>query len=210
MAAVLPKPELWPVVLRFDPVIQMTEGQFFDFCQQNDDWQIERTAQGEIEIMPPTGGITSRRNFLLGHLFAKWEEETGTGLCFDSNCGFTLPNGADRSPDIAWVANERWEKLTETEQEHFVPLCPDFVLELRSPTDNLSRLQQKMEEYIENGARLGWLIDPKNKRVYVYQPDQSVQTLENPSALSGEPVLRGFTLDLAQIWPSKPRIKNSK
>lgn len=210
MAAVLPKPELWPVVLRFDPVIQMTEGQFFDFCQQNDDWQIERTAEGEIEIMPPTGGLSGRRNIILAHLFVEWEKQDRTGICFDSSTGFSLPNGAERSPDISWVANDRWAKLTETEQEQFVPLCPDFVLELRSPTDNLSRLQQKMEEYIENGARLGWLIDPKNKRVFVYQPDQSVQTLENPSTLSGEPVLRGFTLDLAQIWPSKLRIKNSK
>lgn len=210
MAAVLPKPELWPVVLRFDPAIQMTEGQFFNFCQQNDDWQIERTAGNEIEVSPLSGGITGHQNLLVAYQFGSWEQEFPLGFCFGSNCGFILPNGAERSPDIAWVANERWEELTEAEQEHFVPVYPDFVLELRSPTDNLSRLQQKMEEYIENGARLGWLIDPKNKRVYVYQPDQPVQTLENPAELSGEPVLKGFTLDLAQIWSSKPRMKNSK
>jgi Uma2 family endonuclease len=129
-----------------------------------------------------------------------WAEADGTGVAFDSSTGFILPNGAERSPDAAWVSRSRWDRLTEKEQESFPPLCPDFVVELRSPTDNLKDLQAKMDEYMANGAQLGWLIDPFEKRVYVYQPGAAVAVVEDPESLSGEPLLRGFTLQLRQVW----------
>lgn len=151
------------VVLHFGPVLQrISDDEFFEFCQLNPEWRIELTSEGDLIIMPPTGGLTGQRNFALTRVFGNWVEQDGTGVGFDSSTGFTLPNGAKRSPDLAWVRRERWEALTPAEQAVFPPLCPDFVAELRSRSDSSKALQAKMEEYIENGAQLGWLFDLKS------------------------------------------------
>lgn len=190
-----------PIVLHFGPVLQkLNEHEFFEFCQLNSEWRIERTSEGDLVIMAPTGGWTGSRNFTLIGLFSRWVEEDGTGIGFDSSTGFTLPSGAKRSPDLAWVKRERWESLTDNEREEFPPLCPDFVVELRSRSDALASLQTKMEEYIENGAELGWLIDPQERKVYVYRPNAEVRCLENPQTVSGEPVLSGFILEVQRLW----------
>lgn len=190
-----------PVVLHFElPLRKMTAQEFFEFCQLNRDLRLELTSEGDLIIMPPTGGKSGRRNSKLNLRLAAWTEKDGTGQAFDSSTVFTLPNGAKRSPDFAWVGNERWDALTEDEQEQFPPLCPDFVVELRSRTDTLKNLRQKMEEYTANGAQLGWLIDPQERRVYVYRPGAAVEELEDPRAVSGEPLLRGLELQLREIW----------
>jgi Uma2 family endonuclease len=178
----------------------MSDRDFFEFCRLNQDLRFERTDEGDLIIMPPTGGETGRRNFILTGLFNAWADKDGTGVGFDSSTGFALPNGAKRSPDLAWVKRSRWEALTEREREEFPPLCPDFVVELRSSSDRLDALQSKMREYLDNGARLGWLIDPEEKKVYVYRPDEKVACLENPEAVSGDPILPGFILDLQRLW----------
>ncbi len=191
----------WPVVLQLGPVWQkMSDHEFFEFCQLNRDLRIERTSEGELVIMPPTGGTTGRINHSLAMLFGVWAEADGSGVGFDSSTEFTLPNSAKRSPDLAWVRRERWDALTPQEQDEFPPLCPDFVVELRSPTDRIRVLQAKMEEYIANGATLGWLIDPVEKKVYIYRPSAEVSCLENPATVSGEPLLPGFVLDLNRLW----------
>ena len=189
-----------PVVLHTRPALKMGEDQFFEFCQLNRDWRIERTAEGDLEIMPPTGGETSNRNADLTMQVGIWTRRDGTGVAFDSNGGFTLPNGARRSPDASWVRRERLAELTVEQKQRFLPLCPDFVIELRSPSDPLPPLEAKMREYLENGARLGWLLDPEVKKVHVYQAEEDVRTLENPQKVSGDPVLQGFVLDLKPIW----------
>jgi Uma2 family endonuclease len=178
----------------------LTDHELFELCQLNRDWRIERTADGEIIAMPPTGGRTGRRNFELVGLFHAWSEADGTGVGFDSSTGFILPNGAERSPDLAWVKRERWEALSEREREEFPPLCPDFVLELRSRSDSLAVLQEKMREYIANGARLGWLVDPIERRVWVYRPTGEETCLEDPERVSGDPVLAGFVLEPRRLW----------
>ena len=190
-----------PVILHLGPILQkVSDQEFFEFCQLNPDWRIERTSEGELVVMPPTGGRTGRRNFTLVGAFGVWVEADGTGIGFDSSTGFTLPNGAKRSPDLAWVKRARWEALTAEEQEEFPPLCPDFVVELRSRSDTLGTLQEKMEEYIANGAQLGWLIDPREKKVYVYRPHTEVCCLDDPETVSGEPVLPGFALHVRKLW----------
>jgi Uma2 family endonuclease len=178
----------------------MSDREFFEVCQLNKDWQFERTSDGDLIAIPPTGGETGKRNFQLTGLFSAWVDQDNNGIGFDSSTGFTLPNGARRSPDLAWVRRSRWESLTDDEREEFPPLCPDFVVELRSRSDALERLQGKMEEYIENGAQLGWLIDPREKRVYVYRPGEEVICLEGPESVSGDPLLPGFELDLRRLW----------
>jgi len=162
--------------------------------------RIERTSQGDLVIMPPTGSETGRINFKLTQLFGQWVDADGTGVGFDSSTGFTLPNGATRSPDLAWVKRSRWEALTRQQREGFAPLCPDFVLELRSPSDALEDAQAKMQEYLDNGAQLGWLIDPVEKKVYVYRPQAPVECLDNPQTVSGDPVLPGFVLEVGKVW----------
>jgi Uma2 family endonuclease len=179
---------------------RLTEEQFARLCQENPDLRLELTAQQELVIMPPTGMKTGWRNSRLTQRLTNWADNDGTGLAFDSSTLFTLPNRAKRSPDASWVRCERWDALTEDQQEGFGPLCPDFAVELRSPTDRLADLQDKMQEYIDNGARLGWLIDPKDKRVYVYRPNQPVEVLDNPVTLSGDPVLPGFVLHVRELW----------
>ncbi len=180
-------------------ISNLSDDQFFQFCAANRKLRIERTAQGKIIIMSPTGGETGRRNAEINRQLGNWAKQDGAGVVFDSNTEFRLPNGANRSPDASWILKSRWEAIPEPEREKFPPTCPDFVIELLSPSDNLEETQLKMQEYIANGARLGWLIDPKNKRVWAYTGD-GVQILDRPKALSGEPLLPGFTLDLTEIF----------
>lgn len=201
MSTVLTPTEVSPVVLHFGSFIRrMTDHEFFEFCQQNQRWRIERTAEGDLIIMPPTGGKTGQRNAALTAIFYSWAEIDQTGIVFDSSTELTLPNGASRSPDVSWVRRSRWEALSDDEQEEFPPLCPDFVLELRSRTDRLSTLKAKMKEYLEQGAELGWLLDPFERRVYIYRPHLPVECLEEPEQISGEPTLPGFTFKLADVW----------
>lgn len=188
------------MVVRLTPELRMNEAQLLRFCGNNGELRIEQAANGDLIIMAPVGYEGDRRNFRLLKPFADWEEKTGGGECSGSSAGFILPNGAMRSPDVAWVRQEQLAKLTAEQREHFLPLCPDFVLELRSYTDRLPTLKKKMAEYLENGARLGWLIDPVEKQVFVYRPGQPVERLAHLAMLSGEPVLAGFTLDLARVW----------
>ena len=179
--------------------IDLTDEQFFQVCQNNRDLRFERTASGELLIMPPTGGETSKRNFEIVVQLGIWNKKHNLGVGFDSSGGFILPNGAALSPDAAWVLQERWEALTQQQRQKFLPLCPDFVVELCSPTDSLKQTQAKMQEYIDNGARLGWLIDAKARRVEIYRLNQDVEILEQPATLSGEDVLPGFILDLKPV-----------
>lgn len=180
--------------------VRLSDEQFYQLCQDNEDLRLELTSEGELIIMAPTGGTTGVRNASIIAQLAMWARTDSTGLSFDSSTMFSLPNGAKRSPDAAWLRRERWDLLTEEERESFVPLCPDFVIELRSRTDSLKFLQEKMEEYIANGASLGFLIDPKSKQVYVYRPNRPCECFDNPQTVSGDPELPGFVLDLTEIW----------
>ncbi len=192
--------EVTSIVLKFHPVISMTDEQLFEFCQLNKDFRIERKANGEIVIMSPTGSETEERNFnLIGQLWS-WTKQDGTGVGFGSSGGFTLPNGAVRSPDAAWIKKTAWEAIPVELRKKFAPICPEFVVELRSESDSLQDLQDKMLEYINNGVLLGWLIDRKERKVYIYRPNTEVEELDNPSTLTGEDILSGFVLDLSSIW----------
>lgn len=188
------------LTVNLNSVIELTDEQFFQLCQANRDLRFERTAKGELIIMPPTGGETGNRNGRLTQKLFNWADANGTGIAFDSSTGFKLPNGADRSPDASWIKLERWNALTQKQQTRFLPLCPDFVVELLSPTDSLRDTQQKMQEYRDNGARLGWLINRKSRQVEIYRIGQEVEVLESPVSLSGEDVLPGFVLNLEAIW----------
>ena len=200
MTGTLTRVESPPLVLHLRPAIELSDEQFFAFCQLNQDLRIERTAEGDLEIMPPAEWETSSRNALVTHQLTAWALRDGTGVVSDSSGGFILPNGAVRSPDAAWVRKSRLQGLTREQRKGFLPLCPDFVIELRSPSDRLRGVQAKMREYIENGAALGWLIDAINRRVYVYRPDAEVERLDDPATLSGDPELPGFVLDLKLVW----------
>ena len=190
------------ITLNLNAVVELTKEKFYQLCQQNSDLRLERNAQGEIIIMPPTGGETGKRNSILLVQLWLWNEQTQLGEVFDSSTGFSLPKGGDRSPDISWVKKSKWEALTPQQKEKFVPLCPDFLIELISPSDNLKNTQDKMQEYLNNGNRLGWLINRQQKQVEIYRPEQAVETLQSPPTLSGEDVLPGFTLNLQRIWES--------
>ena len=179
---------------------KMSQEQFAELAQINQDVRLELTAKGELIIMPPTGGETGNRNFDLTGQIWLWNSQKRLGKAFDSSTGFVLPNGANRSPDASWIRMERWEALTPEQRKKLLPLCPDFAVELVSESDRLSKTQEKMQEYLENGLRLGWLIEPKNKIVEIYRPNQAVEVLEFPLTLSGEDVLPDFTLSLAEIW----------
>ena len=192
--------EYHPVVLHTYPVLDLDEEQFFRFCQQNKDLRIERTAEGDLEVMPPAGWETGHRNMKLAVQLGTWAEQDSTGITTDSSGGFRLSNGAVRAPDAAWVRRERLAGLTPEQKQRFLPLCPDFVIELRSPTDSLTLVQAKMREYIENGSRLGWLLDPEARKVHIYRPDIDVERVDKASELSGDPELPGFVLDLRKIW----------
>ena len=189
-----------PLTIWFEPAICMTEEQFVEFCAQNRELRIERTAEGALEILPPTMGYTGNQNANVTTDLTVWARQDGSGVAFDSSTGFTLPNGAMRSPDSSWALRSRLDALTEEERRGFGHICPDFVIEIRSSSDRLSTLQAKMKEYIDNGARLGWLIDPIGRRAYVYRPGVAVEVLDAPQTLSGDPELAGFALDLGAIW----------
>ena len=177
----------------------ISQEQFFRLCRDNPELRIELTADRELIIMSPTGFETGWRNAKITQRLANWTEEDGTGICFDSSTVFTLPNGAKRSPDASWILNKRCERLTPEDRNTFAPICPDFVIELRSSSDLLSDLKKKMIEYVQNGARLGWLLDPQKKRVYIYRPRQAAEVLENPGYVSGEDVLPGFEFNFREI-----------
>ena len=202
MSQVLAEPQTSQayITLRLKPAIKMTDDEFFALCQLNRDLRLERNAEGDIKVMPPTGGETGNRNAEITGQLVIWTKQDGTGAAFDSSTGFKLPNGADRSPDATWVQKSRLAVLTQEEKEKFLPLCPDFVIELLSPSDELEEVKAKMDEYIENGARLGWLLEPRSRRVYVYRPGESVIMIENTGQISGEPELPGFVLNLREIW----------
>jgi Uma2 family endonuclease len=189
-----------PLVVRFRPAIELSEDQFFALCQINHELRIERNARGELLIMPPAGSETGHRNLEVAVQVGGWAKRDGTGVAFDSSAGFTLPNGAVRAPDAAWIVQERWEQVPSEQREKFAPICPDFVLELRSPSDALRTVQDKMAEYLANGARLGWLLDPGPRHVYVYRPGAAVERLEDPETVSGDPVLPGFILNVREVW----------
>ncbi|MGK7874749.1 MAG: Uma2 family endonuclease [Xenococcaceae cyanobacterium] len=196
------QPKTLSLELPSELVLQVTQEQFEALAAANRDLQLERTSEGELIVNPPTGGESGKRNLSISTQLGNWfEAREELGEAFDSSTGFRLPNGADRSPDASWLSRERWESLTPQQRKGFVPLCPDFVVELRSESDSLPKLQAKMGEYMDNGARLGWLIDPQNRRVEIYRPGREVELLENPSNLSGEDILPGFVLNLRRVWP---------
>ena len=191
-----------PIVLKLAPALELSDEQLLEVCSLNDDIRIERNAQGELELMPPVNITGSSQNSDINADLKLWARRDGTGNAFEATAGFTLPSGSIRSPDASWILKSRLAELPDDEKRKFARICPDFVIELRSDSDRLITIQAKMEEYIANGARLGWLIDPVDarRRVYVYRPDLPVQILEGPESLSGDPELPGFTLDLRPIW----------
>ena len=191
-----------PVTLTFRPLIPMDSDQFYEFCQLNSNYLMERTADGEVVITAAVGGESGGRNLQISRRLGNWADSDGTGVAFDSSTGFILSNDAMRAPDGSWVLRSRLANLTPIEKQKFLPLCPDFVVELRLPTDRLSMVKSKMEQYMANGARLGWLIDPLERRVYVYTAGSPTPTiLENPAEIQGDPaVMPNFMLDLARIW----------
>ena len=189
-----------PLTINLPAIASMTHTQFYEFCLANRDLRIERTASGDVVIMPPVFSDTGNRNFNIAAQLWNWTEQNGTGIGFDSSAGFTLPNGAMRSPDASWLRLERWNTLTEDQKASFAPICPNFVIELRSASDTLTSLQDKMQEYMANGASLGWLIDLKNRTVHIYRPNQAPEILNNPETVNGAPELPGFVLWMAKIW----------
>jgi Uma2 family endonuclease len=187
-------------LLHLRPVVKLADDQLFDLCQINQELWIERTAEGELVIRPPEGGETNNRTITLVTSLTQWAAVDGTGVTFGLAGGFMLSNGAMRAPDAAWVLRSRLAPLTPEQKQKFLPLCPDFVAEIRSPPDRLGTMQAKMQEYLDDGARLGWLIDADNRAMYVYRLQQPFERLDNPTTISGEPVLPGFVLDLQAIW----------
>jgi len=200
MTTLVIQTETAPLTVHLPAIAQMTLEQFYEFCLANRDLRIERTASGEVVIMPPAFSDTGNRNFNIAAQLWNWTEQNGTGVGFDSSAGFTLPNGATRSPDASWIRLERWNALSDEQKASFAPICPDFVIELRSASDTMTGLQAKLEEYIANGAMLGWLIDRKNRTVHIYRPSQAPEILDNPETVSGDPELPGFVLQMAKIW----------
>ena len=188
------------ITVNFNSVIDISDEQFFQLCISNPDTKFERNANGEIIVMPPTGGETGRRNASLIGRFIIWNEQTKLGEVFDSSTGYKLPNKANRSPDVSWIKQERWDSLTSEQREKFIPLAPDFALELVSPSDSLADVRAKMREYLDNGVKLGWLINPKAKQVEIYRLGQDVELLLSPRSISGEDVLPGFILNLTDIF----------
>lgn len=192
--------EMTPIAVEFPAIAAMSGDDFSAFCSANPDLRIERTAAGEVIVMSPASAETGYRNLGIGAQLWLWAEQDGSGLAFDSSAGFTLPNGAVRAPDAAWVKREKWEALTDTQQDSFAPLCPDFVIELKSSSDSLRGLQAKMQEYVNNGTTLGWLVDPERRTVCIYRPDRAPHMLDNPDCVCGDPELPGFEMLTAKIW----------
>lgn len=186
--------------LNLNKLINLDDDKFYELCRDNPDLRLEKNATGEIIIMSPTGSETSRKNAKIVILFGFWNESKQLGEIFDSNGGFTFPNGAIRSPDVSWIEKSRWNRLSKSQQDKFAPIVPDFVLELKSKSDILAEVQAKMVEYISQGVRLGWLINPDNKTVEIYRPGADKQVLENPDKLSGDEVLPEFELNLSKVW----------
>jgi Uma2 family endonuclease len=194
--------------INFNSIFQLIDDQFYQLCRNNPDIKFERNAKGEIIIMPPTGGETGKRNAEIAADFVIWNRQTKLGVVFDSSTCFKLPNGAVgeassssfRSPDVAWIKQERWDTLTAEQKEKFPPIAPDFILELMFPTDPLKETQGKLQEYLDNQVKLGWLIAPKTGRVEIYRQGKVVEVLTFPATLSGEDILPGFVLDLQIIW----------
>jgi len=184
------------------PTLRCTEEQFRELVKFNPDLRWELTAQGEVIVMAPTGSETGNYNFELNTDLGTWNRQQKMGKAFDSSAGFRLPNGAIRSPDLAWIAQERWEQLSPEQRRQFAPICPDFVLELVSPSDDLATVQAKMQEYLENGCRLGWLVNPETRSVTIYRPNVAPEIVTFDVVLSGEDVLPGFTVDLRHIFGS--------
>ncbi len=181
-------------------MLELTDEQFFQLCQINELIRFERNTDGTLLLIPLMGGLTSIHNANLTAQLVMWNHDDFLGIAFDSSTGFTLPNGAVRSPNVSWLKRDRWDALTQKQKERFAPVCPDFVVELLSDTDCLQRLQNKMREYRDNGARLGWLINHKSRQVEIYRIGQEVEVLESPVSLSGEDILPGFVLNLEAIW----------
>lgn len=186
--------------LNFNSVWEMSDERFYRLCRDNPDIRFEYSNRGELIVMSPTGGETGKRNAEITAEFVLWNRQTRVGEVFDSSSGFKLPNGANRSPDVSWIRRDRWESLLPEQREKFPPIAPDFVLELRSPSDNLKTLQEKMLEYRDNGVRLGWLIDCKNRRAEIWRQGEEPEILQSPEMLSGEDVLPGFALYMQMIW----------
>jgi Uma2 family endonuclease len=187
------------ITVTLKSLLELTDEAFYELCRSNPDVKFERTATGELVIMPPTGGETGDRNRRLTQRLGNWTDEDNSGISFDSSTCFKLPNGSERSPDAAWVTLARWEALTPDQRRRFPPLAPDFVVELRSASDDLEALRAKMREYISNGVRLGWLLNPQDQEAEIYRLGQPVEILQSPKSLSGETVLPGFILDLSRI-----------
>ncbi len=187
-------------VIELESIISLTDEQFFQLCQRNPDYNFERNSQGDLIIMSPTGGETGKCNSELIIQLGIWNKKHKLGVLFDSSTGFKLANGANRSPDVAWIKQERWDNLTEEKKLKFPPLCPDFIIELRSPSDSLTRLQAKMQEYMENGCQLAWLIDQETKQITIYRVGKEIEIIDNPVTISGEDILPEFVLDFAEIW----------
>jgi Uma2 family endonuclease len=188
------------ITLQIPKSLKFTDDEFVEIVAANKDLRLELSAKGELSIMSPTGGETGNRNFEMCLDLGYWNRQNGLGKAFDSSTGFKLPNGATRSPDVSWIKIERWNALTPEQRKRFLPLCPDFVIELVSESDDLADTQVKMREYIANGLRLGWLINPKSQQVEIYRQNQEIEVLESPTSLSGEDVLLGFILDLQPIF----------
>lgn len=193
-----------PMVMKIDVADwHLSDEQFEQLSAANPEWKIELNGRGEMIIMPSTGFIPGVKSNELSFLVTLWSKQDGIGIVGDSSTMYILPNGAKRSPDVSWVLRERLKRFTQKELQKYAPFAPDFVIELRSPTDSLKELKEKMAEYAENGVRLGWLIDPQKKQVHIYRPDTELQILESPQTLNGEDVLVGFTLNLSEIWSTK-------
>ncbi len=188
------------ITLNLNPVVKLTHQQFYDLCSANPEATLELNANGDLVVMSPTGGETSLWNSELNLDLGLWNRQTQLGKVFDSSGGFSLPNGSERSPDAAWIPLEKWNALTPEQRRSFLPLCPDFLIELLSPSDSWIQGQKKMDEYIANGCRLGWLLDPHHRRVAIYRIGKPVEVVQDPVFLSGEDVLPGFMLDIVALW----------
>jgi Uma2 family endonuclease len=196
----LPPTTIAPFITLDLTSIRLTNEQFWQICCDNPDLRLELRSNGELIVMPPAGSKTGKRNFNLSRQFAVWVEKDGTGIGFDSSTGFTLPDGAVLSPDVSWVRRDKWDALTEDDQERFAHLCPDFVIELRSRWNTLKAQQEKMQQYLDNGTQLAWFIDPRNRRVYIYRKGEEVEVVTDAATVSAGPILEGFVLRLAEIW----------